>query len=75
MLFYDKFQFDLIILTRAKRALRSFVYVRIIFVYGPDENLSILADGSQFVTLIIEFAEPYLFFVLPERRSTISWQK
>ena len=72
MLFNDEFQFDLIILAWAKRALRPFVNVGVVLVYGPNKYLSILTDSGQFVTLVIEFAEPYLFFVFPERRSTIS---
>ena len=46
MLFNDEFQFDLIILAWAKRALRPFVNVGVILVYGPNKYLSILADSG-----------------------------
>lgn len=74
VLFYDVFQFYFVILTRAKRTLRPFTHITVVLVYGPDEYLSILAHRGQFVTLIIEFAEPDLFFVLSERHRTIGRQ-
>ena len=65
------FQFDLIVLARAESALRSLINGGVGLVNRPDEDFGVFADRSQFVTLVVEFAEPHLLFVLSERRRTI----